>query len=647
MALLNGTADALSIVPLLKTMMVPSEHQSDIFPDIGVSGVNAFVHSIECSFGYDVKADALPGTVGNLTWSDVVPYSSGLYLSLPQESHESLWHMGFVGPNTGITIASDGYDLFPTNPRGFDVRFHYFGAQQENVVLGLCTKYPGSSLIYVGELALPRVGPNFGITYSPNVSDNYSKVRAFASDFKMSSTTISGTNFNIGGVFHSGVIADTRYVSQVTMDTTAARLAYPAAALISQSITRPDDLHNVPVSTGAIDLMGPDYPREWCATDVDNTDTLHSEWKRYKYSVSSTPVIPMQTYVTGLVHGAYHIAQLWITSTDTEFHITNQTSPSGVGAPTNWQRIYYGPINEDGILDVDVTASVSIAGDFADLSNPLTYRCFANFIHVFAYADVDGTVHYNLSSENQQYTLTGVETLQVVANSNGGVAGIARNVGGAIFPQAPHIFKSRPRMCRNGMQNTTGGKYLGTLCTLSIIADDAFGYTREYAVYAYPGTVRVRARNVNAPGRVGPAHIIRYDNVGIGQQIAFAGTQWMQGIALGHLSPFIKTNGMSLTVPDNIFAKFVDLLWAMSPLYRRIMSLEQYNRIVKPYFTTLDVKELMLSIEKMDSATSVLIKSLGNAGGWLPAAQSGAGQVGGGGNVLHNILAGMRRQRDA
>jgi len=146
-----------------------------------------------------------------------------------------------------------------------------------------------------------------------------------------------------------------------------------------------------------------------------------------------------------------------------------------------------------------------------------------------------------------------------------------------------------------------------------------------YSVYAFGGTIRTRARNVDAPGRVGPAHIIRYDGLGVGQQMSFAGTTWLQGIALGQLAPFINTNGVTLTVPDNIFSKFVELLWAMSPKYRRILSLAEYNQYVKPYFRDLTLGDLMESIEKLDSQSSAIAKSLGSAGGWFPQLRQYAG----------------------
>lgn len=621
-ALMAQTASALSVVPLLRSMMVPSDHQTDIAPDAGVSGVNAFINSIKCTFTYDVAATPPIYTEGVgpiVRSSDCVPFINGLYLSLPQESHESLWHMGFVPAGAEYTMATVLYQSYPASviQRGFDIRNHYCGPPQA-LVFSAGTNCPGFKLSYIGELALPRVGANQGITFATSVASNYSKVRAFAADFKISSTTISGTNFNMAGTLHSGIIADTRNISQVVTDQSSVRQAYPAALLNAQSITRPDDMSGVEVMKGAIDIMGPDYPRQWCSVDVDATDSIQGQWQTFQYVLPTGYSAPAVSGTTAAAQGSSNVAQFWITPTDTEFFITNHSNPSG--APQNWQKFYTGAINEDGILDIDIglRANVAATGGAPSLS-PCTYHYTANFIHIFAYVAPTGYVQYNLASETQRVPITThMAYNQLAIGNNGGAAPPSLQITTQIPSTPATIVRSRPRMMRSGMAVSTGGKYLGTCVTLSLEFAGQYTDTQIYGVYAFGSTIRTRARNVDAPGRVGPAHIIRYDGLGVGQQMSFAGTTWLQGIALGQLAPFINTNGVTLTVPDNIFSKFVELLWAMSPKYRRILSLAEYNQYVKPYFRDLTLGDLLQSIEKLDSQSSAIAKSLGAAGGWFP-----------------------------
>jgi len=637
-------ASALSVVPLLKSMMVPSEYQSEIAPDAGISGVNAFIHNIKCSFTYDVKPDPVAGAEGaQAKWNDFASFTSGMYLSLPQESHESLWHMGFVKPGAEFSVLAGGYAFFPVEAtrRGFDIRAHYFGPYIAGST-STCSFFPDYKLTYNGELALPRIGTNVGITYATSVSNNYSKVRAFAADFKMSSTTISGTNFNMSGTFHSAVISDTRYISQVSVDVSAARNAYPPAMLLAQSVTKPDDLDNSEIMKGAIDIMGPDYPREWCSVDVDATDTLNSQWQTFQYVIpSGTPIVNQLQASQAISLGPRNVAQLWVTSTDTSFYISNSSAPVSNGAPANWQRFYYGAINEDGILDIDVSLRASLASSSAVMLSPCQYDYVANFIHVFAYIDETGYVRYNMASETQKVGITALESYAQLSQFNNGLSPPALMTGTTQIPNMPaSIVKSRPRMQRNGMSVNTGGKYLGTLVTLSMLFNSQEVPTDQVSVYAYSSSIRVRARNVDAPGRVGPAHIIRYDGLGVGQQMSFAGTTWLQGIALGQLAPFINSNGTALTVPDNIFSKFVELLWAYSPKYRRIMTLSDYNQFVKPYFRDLTLKELVSSIASLDDDTSSIIRNLGISGGFLDAATLGryGAEVAGQQNLLPGFL---------
>jgi hypothetical protein len=251
-----------------------------------------------------------------------------------------------------------------------------------------------------------------------------------------------------------------------------------------------------------------------------------------------------------------------------------------------------------------------------------------NFIHVYAYVNASGLVQYNLANQKDAHNFNTYQTYgQLALFNNGAVGPLSIGVGTQVPQQPAAIIKCRPRMQRTGMSVPTGGKYLGTLVTLSMTFNSADNPTAGYGAYAYPGTIRVRARNVDAPGRVGPAHIIRYDGLGVGQQMSFAGTTWLQGIALGQLAPFINSNGTALTVPDNIFSKFVELLWAMSPKYRRIMTLSDYNQFVKPYFRDLTLKDLIQSINNLDGETASVVRNLGAAGGFLNV---------GAGNMLKN-----------
>lgn len=626
-----GSADvAYSIVPLLRGMMNASEGHIETAPDVNVNSVNAFINPISLNLTYSVDPNPTGGAVVNgggtvMAYDDVVAFNSGMYLSLPQESHESIFHMGFVPAGAARVISYTSYEYHPgAATRGLDIRPHYFGPNQVAGNLNNQGTYNAYRLTYISELALPRVGYGAGITIQPDIKSNYSKVRAFASDFKISSTTISGANFNLAGTFSTGVVADTRYISQ-TISQNGVRRAYPAAALKQQSVTKPDDLTQSSVAKGVIDIMGPDYPRRWCPTDVDSTDTLDSEWQTFEYAAPNSSVIGFGNFNAQAIQGLAPIAQLWVCSTDTEFYVSDK-SALGVGlAPAMWQKIYYGSINEDGVLDINLRARVSCVGQGSDAVAPANFILYCNFIHVYAYVAADGIVSYNLQSETQSQLYSDIETIQAysLSKTTPGVSNFT--VATTLVPDVPvKTFMSRPRMLRNGMNDTTGGKYLGTLCTLSTTSSGpAFTGTNSYIVSAYDSTLQVRARNVNAPGRVGPAHIIRYDGVAVGQQLNFVGTTILQGVAQGNLAPFINSNGAVLTVPDSLFSKFVDILWTMSPKFKRIASLEDYDKNIRPFFQSLTTEGLLHAIGMLDEATAITARAIGRSAGFLPYGTSG------------------------
>lgn len=636
-----------SVVPLLRAMMVPTDYGNiDVAPDVNVNGVNAFLNTLSLNLTYDVNTTPVAGTFlgsGGLTvgtYSDVVPFSTGMYLSLPQESHESVWHMGFVAANSAVAVGIGGYaNLAAVAPqlRGFDMRYHYVGPTYVVSAITASNDANYYRLTYVGELALPRVGYGAGINIQPDLVQNYSKVRAFASDFKISSTTLSGSNFNLAGTFSSGVIADTRFISQILGSNGDLR-AYPSAALFQQSVSKHEDLRQSSVAKGAIDLMGPDYPRRWCAVDQDATDSIESEWKTADFACAAT-VMASQTLTTAATVGAFHISQLWVTTTNTELFVSNRSGAPNA-APLPWNKISYGAINEDGALDIDVDVRVSLAaannGSMLDLG---VIDILANFVHVFAYIGTDGLVRYNLQSEVKKQNLSTQQNFITLNMHNNGVAGPTSFTNATQNANQPWMtFSARPRMVRSGFATPTGGKYLGTLVQLSaaVSVGTTNALANTYVIYGYPGRLRMRARNVMAPGRVGPAHIIRYDGVSVGQQLNFTGTTIVQGQAQGSIAPFINTNGQTLTVPDSLFAKFVDLLWTSSPRYKRITTLENYDRVVKPYFTSLTSRDLIASLDHLDVETGHAARAMGVAGGWIPNA---------GGPVGRDDLSGGMRSR--
>lgn len=617
--------DSASAVPLLSAMMNPNETKTDVAPDIGVTGANAFIAPVTTSLTYQVFAEPGSRTSDLLPfYTDTVPYQTGMYISFPQESIESTYHYGFVRGGSQFLVGYAGYAFYPNQAiaRGLDVRKHYVGERQNGGVTPASqTEYNAFGLTYEWELGLPRVGTNNGFQIEPDLAPNYSKLRAYASQMTISSSTISGSNFNLAGTLSSGVIADTRDIAQIKGTNGAAR-AFPQAALYQQSVTRGDDLRAVTVAKGAVDLMGPDYPRSWTSPDQDGTDTISAEWKNFQLTGRVGPTTPvftgnMSTLITGA--GLVNVQQCWITPWKTDFWVSDTSNPGN--APSQ-HKVVYTPedlglgLHESGIFDIDAYVQASlITAAPADQLTLYEADVFANFIHVFARIEADGLVHYSMKSEVQKNTIRSLDAWHRVVTGKstaGAASGTTASATDVNFGR--HCFRSRPRMMRSGMATADGGKYLGTLLNISVGGIYAPG-NNVFSIYFGDTEVKVRARNVDAPGRVGPAHIIRYDGVSIDQQMQFQGTTLIQGVAQGRLAPFVSTTPQAITIPDSLFSKFIDILWARSPHFKRICTLQEYDQKIRPFFNNLTAAKLMEIIDRLDDGDRDLMYSIGQAAG--------------------------------
>ncbi len=637
-------------VSLIRTMLDPQFQRVDVAPDIGRSGVSSFVGSIDYSLTYNIAANPAKdeGTINTLSqrfFNDVSTFNRGMYIAFPQYGVDRVFHYGFV--DAGAYLQVSGYPAL-TIVRGLGT-FGYVGSRPTAVST---TAFAGYRMEYGSELALPRVGSGVGFQIEPELEQNYSKLRSFAYKMVMSSTTISGTNFNLSGTFSSGVIGDTRDICQIVGANGVSR-AFPTAALSQQSITKGDVLRTSSVAEGAVDLMGPDYPREWTQPKNDGTDELRMQWEKPALANTSKTLVTGATITATQAPVIYDGYQYWVTPWDTDFWVANGTSPGVTSQkPANHERVRVTPINEDGVLDIDFYFTpillASAAGDL-NLARNLSLASFVNAVHVFAYIDIQGKVQYNTFTETVESQLS-LNTVQALA---GGATGTEFQNGQAV-PLPNVCVKLQPRKLNPGFAVTTGGKYLGTLISMTHCFTNYNTETNQTLPATYPGVVtiassvfqgtvtaafnnvsmRVGGRNSDSDGRVGLAHIVRYDDVTEGQQLQFQGTALIQGVAQGKLQPFVGRAVGTLSVPDTMLTKLLDLLWGRSERFRRICTLREYRDRIIPYAQELTAATIQDAINKFESGDERAIATMSaQAAGLFGSLGEGIGSLFGAGDI--------------
>lgn len=200
-------------------------------------------------------------------------------------------------------------------------------------------------------------------------------------------------------------------------------------------------------------------------------------------------------------------------------------------------------------------------------------------------------------------------------------------------------------MLRPSFATTDGGKYLGTLISVTCTWVDAsthtnilaFGATSDIAyITGNIGcnvsnmSMRVRGRNVDKEGTVGIAHIIRYDDVTEGQQVQFQGSAIVQGVAQGSLMPFVTKSVGVVTLPETLVTKLLNLLWGRNRNFRRICTLREYRDTIAPAAAELTPAKLLSIINNLDPVEREVALNAAAAGGFFgPLAKMAGTAIGG------------------
>lgn len=628
------------LVNMLNTMMAPGAVASNTAPGINANNTTSFPATIDYQLTFPIK-DPVPYPPQNVAGlpgqplverTDLVTADRGMFISFPQESVQSRYHMGFIKPNSyirkpsGSTLNNIPAGGVPTTVGsiGGSTGIRLFGNYNAAPALRTGPTAPIAiqqnenawALVYNSDLALPRVGSGNGFDISPPLDINYSRVRETAAIMKITSNTISGSTFNLSGSFSSGVIADTRDIAQ-TGGANGVLQAYPVSSLATQSINRSDVVKNSQVVNGMVDVTGPDFPNRWCQPNIDRTDTLQAEF----FNVDTSQLKFTSDIFTNLPRANTNNALLpvqnftaWITPWDTDFWVAAASSGDHVTPPANHNRIKTDAINEDGILDIHLKFGLYMQGTGGTWHlKDVNLVANGSFMHIFAFVGQDGQVGYNVFSEKIHATMHSSEAQWSIGQTNTSQVG-AISIGGV---NAEFSFESNPRMDRVAFASETGGKYLGTYISVAtnVANDTVAGGPETFTAQFLNPKLTVRARNIDAPGRIGPAHIIRYDDMAKDQVLQMNGIALIQGIAKGSIQPFVQRSATITNLPHAAFMSILDQLFGHSRYFRRICTLKYYNETIVPFLEVMNNNLILDQLENSPVEQALLSRAFGGAAG--------------------------------
>ena len=558
----------------------------------------------------------------NALVNEMVPYTSGMILWLCNNGIYSVYRQHFVPPGTVSTVGS-GTNSQANGLVGpqLDIGMGTFGApeyapNQYGII---------SSLTYGAQLALPvssgfSVGDQISVNFDPLMTQvAYSRLYAGAIRAVSASTSIS-TGTVLTGTFTAASVEDTRGVSQDSNGD-----AFSIGTLTESSETSKDYVAQVPNNQGVAVLLGDDVPIGY--TNPLQDQTVIADGQCGVYYNPAQVEIDVNT-AAGASNWASTYSVQFSANFISPWNIQATTSAHGVVATVN--NIQTFPIGETDALKIKMVVPAAIIQNSPSPTGQVVWRIVALATHIFATVDMTGTIHYACFTEER--------TLRVGNGLDMWTDGVNIHPHAVTgYTATPPFFTSRvpgtsPQPFQTATEGygqtvefdpiqfrqsyTIQGKYLGSYICIAVGAS-AFQDqiipalpTVDQGVWIAVGVpfFYVTASGVNLPGRVGPARIIRWDNMGQGMQLAVSGKLWVQSIPTSKLAPFVKQNIMSKSRwCDEAATTLLAALCSGPGPFRRVWVDAEYRRFIEVDLPDMDLAKIASYAVNNDAALSALL----------------------------------------
>lgn len=642
-------------IGFIQTVLNPNR-PTKIQPSAAIAGANAFVKSVDYETTYAVAAkvtgperltygvdSGLPG--GGWKATDMPETDTGYFIHFTQEGVDSFVHYGVVmGSKTqfvGIAAAGNSTGIVNVaNFNGLTLAGHVIVAPVGGVTAGASyslADQPAFCLCYQQPLIIPRLGAAGGIKVSPELDKNFSKCRMFAGRIDIYSSTIPTGNASLNGTFTTSAIADTRDIASNEVSNGVVN-SYDITDLTQQSVSASDVLRGVPAVEGVVSLIGPDFPQDYTQPSQASTDTLHGEYQEIpitNFNASPWPTATIIDPPTNLPPPR-QVATIWVSPWATRFCVSNGSAANGVynsssvvgmSDPAYHTYLYPGAINESGIFDVSLRCRWHM--NASENNNDNSAQTRVSFTYIFAHIDDKNLVRYSMRSEVKSETKYMRDQMWTRNFTTSG-----GSYTDAFEP--PTTFTCD--LMR--MRRPAGAKFIG--CFISVTTGWIQAPDTSAANIGFQDmNIMVQARNVDQIGRVGPAHIIQYQKMAIGQNIEVKGEMLVQCVAQGDLASFTQsmvTEGRStadLNVQGLLFS-----LFKSNQYVRRFYNRQIYQARIIPWVEELTADALIAQLEGTNgigaAASAGLFSGLGQSLGGLAGPMGGAigGALGGIGDAL-------------
>lgn len=447
---------------------------------------------------------------------------------------------------------------------------------------------------YTQELLLPYGSdsePNDIIQIQPNLATSITFTRVFAGQIALQSSTVAIGSTALTGTFSAAAVEDTRDLAQSNQG------AYAISRLMQSADNRKDAVMQIPVEKGVCALVGPDINPDFTNPDQSNVLRVQGNYTSYpqttgtSFNTGTTGTNWSLWYnqTNGSPYCAAEVLSYWVTPVATTMTswVTPVSSANNFGqqsvqlvSPVTIPTIQTDPIAETGVLSIkfqmqtQVVFNAVITGGVGTFTMPSAANIGSALwcidviaTHVFARCKTDGQVYYQCFEEIKNLTRRAAGLYNINAGAswtgpnNNSEFG---NYGGTPPYQLPNSGETvdfDPQQFRSSFTGT--GKYIGTRISVAcgwsggdptVLGPPAITTTSGtpiwslygYTITMFPPTIYTAAKDIDVLGNVGPARILRYDNVSYGQQVNVTGKLWCEAVPSANLAPYVKDQIMNV-----------------------------------------------------------------------------------------------------
>lgn len=540
---------------------------------------STFPKSVSISGNWTVR-----DSVGN---PGPVKDTSGIILWETQRGVASIKHVGIVPVNT---VANAGFQITGD------------------------TMFMTPRLTFTQEFALPyQSGTARDVQVSPDLGEDFSTVRSYAGMLSVLSDSVPIGNTALTGRLSGGSINDIRDIMQSPTG------SFTESGLQQQTITNKDGIKNVGISEGIVTVLGPDLVPTFGPPDPATTlgNGISDRSSTIVTPSANTAIQAGQTVAGTITPNIGYLPINPIFVTPVAGLVCSQVNAFDV----------YNSIDTVKIGDLPISAEIQLAVAFPGFVLNVAASNEARSVAVEYYSQplygyVDAAGNIILDSDEGTYSWVNPVGGATVNNFKqtgyqgslfqmSGIAAITNLLVEPLLVEFPKPSFRAPQ----------GGTYLGSLVwmTLTFIGTQTTGAMTFTRMGGAGGQVNIHATALDLynSGRLGPCRVLRWDNVGVGQEVKLDGVIVAQCVPEGQIAPFVSPSAQlqQAIMHLNVYPWLNQLYNSTGP-FKRIWSGRDYSHMVeKLRDTAIDDTLLMSRNDEGAGQAAGLFSTLGSTVG--------------------------------